>query len=173
MNLLELAAKMVVVEAELRLAQEGALAAACAAVAEECRSAIGTYRYGWEPLADATMEERSRRGYPADEPLLVTGELRNSIEWNCDEHRGYVGSDNPKMIWHEWGTRDIPARPVLGPSIEAARPAVEKVLRDIAKAVAAGDLAELRHIWHLIKEVGHEAKEFVKEFAKDDDRRRR
>lgn len=145
MNLLQLAAKMAVVEAELKLANEGAIAAACEILAEECRSAIGTYRYGWQQLADATMEERSASGYPADEPLLRTGELRASIEWNANSHEGYVGSDNPKMVWHEWGTSRVPARPVLGGALEASRPEIEKMLGRIAACVAAGDLEGLKH----------------------------
>ncbi len=150
MDLLGLAMRMAVVESELRLAHEASVAQACALLAEQCRLVIGTYTYGWPPLQPTTIARKAT----GDSPLFETGELRASIEWNADEHQGYVGSDNPKMVWHEWGTSRVPPRPVLGPSIEAARPAVEKVLRDIAKAVAAGDLAELRHIWHLIKEVG-------------------
>ena len=163
---------MVVVESELRLAQEASLSEACALLAEQCRLVIGTYEYGWPRLKEATIDRKAT----GDSPLLETGELRASIEWNADERQGYVGSDNPKMVWHEWGTSRVPQRPVLGPSIEAARPAVEKMLGKIAAAVAAGDLAELRHLWHLLKEVGREAKGFFDELApdeKDEDRRRR
>jgi len=37
-------------------------------------------------------------------PLLETGELRDSIKWNADETEGYVGADNEKVKWHEFGT---------------------------------------------------------------------
>ena len=172
MDLLGLAMRMAVVESELRLAHEASVAQACALLAEQCRLVIGTYTYGWPPLEPTTIARKAT----GDSPLLETGELRASIEWNADEHQGFVGSNDFLMIVHEFGTSRVPARPVLGPSIEAARPAVEKVLRDIAKAVAAGDLAELRHLWHLLKEVGREAREFFDELApdeKDEDRRRR
>jgi hypothetical protein len=37
-------------------------------------------------------------------PLLETGEMRASIEWNADAHHGFVGSNNDKAIWQELGT---------------------------------------------------------------------
>ena len=173
MDLLGLAMRMAVVESELRLAHEASVAQACALLAEQCRLVLGTYTYGWPPLQPTTIARKAT----GDSPLLETGELRASIEWNADERQGYVGSDNPKMVWHEWGTSRVPPRPVLGPSIEAARPAVEKMFGKIAAAVASGDLAELKHLLHLLKHLAKDAKEAVEEVMgrdeHDDNRRRR
>jgi len=46
-------------------------------------------------------------------PLLETGELRASIEWNSTGNEGHVGSNNDKAVWHELGTAKIPPRSFL------------------------------------------------------------
>jgi HK97 gp10 family phage protein len=79
---------------------------------DSAKDAIGTHKFGWEPLAEATLARKQ-----ADTPLLDSGELRDSIECNSDERVAYVGSDNPKAEWHEFGTPKIPARPFLGGAI--------------------------------------------------------
>jgi phage gpG-like protein len=40
--------------------------------------------------------------------------LRDSIEREVQQHVAYVGSNNPKALWHEYGTSRIPPRPFLG-----------------------------------------------------------
>jgi hypothetical protein len=42
------------------------------------KTAIGTYRFGWPPLAESTLARKA-----ADTPLLETGELRDSIQRGC------------------------------------------------------------------------------------------
>jgi hypothetical protein len=41
-------------------------------------------------------------------PLLETGEMRASIEWNAEGKEGHVGSNNDKAVWLELGTVRIP-----------------------------------------------------------------
>lgn len=94
-------------------------------VAEEAKSALGTYRYGWPALQPATVSRKST----GDSPLLETGELRGSIKAvvHSDEE-AEVSSDSPKAGWHEFGTRKIPPRPFLGPAADAKRTEVEELL---------------------------------------------
>jgi phage gpG-like protein len=52
-----------------------------------------------------------------DTPLLETGELRDFISYLVTreglETVGYVGSDDPRAPFHEYGTSRIPPRPFL------------------------------------------------------------
>ena len=63
-------------------------------------------------------------GFHPNEPLLRTGELRDSISTTApvDEGRavcGYVGSKNPIAKYQELGTPRIPPRPFLGGAVFA------------------------------------------------------
>lgn len=65
-------------------------------------------------LAPSTQAERVSKGYSANEPLLLTGELQDSIDWQHESPRKTsIGSDLEKAVWHEFGTPHIPARPFL------------------------------------------------------------
>jgi hypothetical protein len=46
-------------------------------------------------------------------PLLETGEMRASIEWNSHGLEGHVGSNSDKAVWQELGTSRIPPRSFL------------------------------------------------------------
>lgn len=55
-------------------------------IEETTKEEIGVYQcaYGpfdaWTPLAESTKADRLRRGYTEDDPLLRSGELKDSIE---------------------------------------------------------------------------------------------
>jgi len=51
------------------------------------------------------------------------GELQ-AYDHNANGLEGYVGPDNPKASWHEWGTKRIPARPVLGGALTECEPQI-------------------------------------------------
>lgn len=89
---------------------------ACQLLEDSAKHAIGTYEFDWPQLADATQEQRVSLGFSANEPLLRTGELKNSIEHkvSSDGKDGWVGTDVPYAKYHEFGTSKIPARPFLG-----------------------------------------------------------
>jgi phage gpG-like protein len=74
-----------------------------------------------------------------DTPLLETGELQNSIECNSDHKEAYVGSDNPKLEWHEFGTSRIPARPVLGGALIACEHEIKEMLGGHVKMIVEGN----------------------------------
>ena len=76
-GLAEFALHLKVIEHEMHEASRLIVRQACVMVAAEAKRVIGTYDYGWKPLAASTLEKKS-----ADTPLLETGEMRASIEWS-------------------------------------------------------------------------------------------
>lgn len=120
MSLGDFAAHLLGAEADIRGAQEAAIVRACKRVRTKARNLIGTPQPEWAPLKEATMADRVRRGFPANKPLLRTGELRDSIEWSGPAWEsettcvGYVFSNDPIAVYQELGTVSIPPRPFIG-----------------------------------------------------------
>lgn len=107
------------------------------AAQERAQAKIGHYQQGieafpaWAPLADSTLAEKRRLGFaPPDNPLLRTGELRESIEKRVDRLAGQaqVGSNSDVMVYQELGTKTIPPRPVLGPTGAEVMQTIEKLI---------------------------------------------
>lgn len=68
----------------------------------------------WKQLAESTVDDRVRKGYAPDEPLLRTGDMRDSIESTVEGLEVAVGSDSKIALYQEMGTtRGIPPRPFL------------------------------------------------------------
>jgi hypothetical protein len=78
-SLLEAAAHFRTFGANVEIAKQATLAEIAILIRDEAKSAIGTYRYHWSELADATKEDRAKKGFSEDEPGLRTGEMRDSI----------------------------------------------------------------------------------------------
>ena len=113
-SLLGMAATLVEIGVAIEHNKKQALEFACQIVEDEAKRVIGTYDYGWADLADATQDDRVRKGYAPDDPLLRRGELRDSIEHQVpNQHAGYVGSDLDIAVYQEMGTRTIPPRSFL------------------------------------------------------------
>ncbi len=92
-------------------------------IIEECAKAeIGIYQdavgefNAWDELADSTKSDRVQQGYSENEPLLRSGELRDSISREVGTREAVVGSDSDIMVYQELGTPTIPPRPVIGPA---------------------------------------------------------
>lgn len=112
-------------------AKGAALEEAAKVVKAEAKRVIGTYDYGWPPLAEATVARKGK-----DTPLLETGETRESIEHRVvGKKDAYVGSNEDKAVWHVHGTHRVPPRDFLG----GAAAATEKEVRALLgkKTVAA------------------------------------
>lgn len=101
----------------------------------------------WAPLAESTMEERARLGFSEDEPLKRTGELRDSISRAVHGLDAVIGSTSDLMIYHEFGTSRMPARPVLGPAAFRNRRAVETLVAEAALLgiIGAREFAIAKH----------------------------
>jgi len=87
----------------------------------DIREKFGHQQEGWPDLAESTQQDRARQGYPADEPLLREGTLRDAYEVWRDGPDVVVGvrpeSDQAVIAEaQEFGTATIPPRPVLGPT---------------------------------------------------------
>lgn len=98
-----------------------ALDAAAAIIEHEAKAEIGHYQRKntgrfepWAELADSTKAERVRLGFSENEPLLRTGDLRDSISREVHGLEAVVGSTSMIMVYQELGTDTIPPRAVLG-----------------------------------------------------------
>lgn len=80
------------------------------------QDAIGPFE-AWQELADSTKEERLAQGYTENDPLLRSGELRDSIEREVVRLDGYVGSEKYEAVYMELGTDKAPPRAFLGPAV--------------------------------------------------------
>ncbi|WOJ89848.1 hypothetical protein RZS28_00595 [Methylocapsa polymorpha] len=115
-----LGAAFVALAEELPHHKLAAMERACTVLEESAKGAIGTYEFGWPQLAESTQEDRARLGYPPNEPLLRTGELRDSIKHEvASGNEGYVGTNSPIAKYQEFGTIKIPPRPFLGGALAA------------------------------------------------------
>ena len=92
-----------------------ALEEACVHLETRVKQVIGTYdlQPRWAELADATKDDRSRKGYPENDPLLRTGHLRDSVQHKVEGDTGRVGTDDDIAVYQELGTRSIPPRSYL------------------------------------------------------------
>ena len=67
------------------------VAKACEMVCTEAKRVIGEGYPEWPALQPETLARKMM-----NTPLLETGELRASIEWNAEGNKGHVGSNNDK-----------------------------------------------------------------------------
>jgi len=86
-------------------------------VRQEAQDEIGVYQAGWVQLADSTEQQKARMGYSANAPLLATGQLKNSFEYNVSGLKAVIGSNDRTIKYHEFGTSKMPPRPVLLTSV--------------------------------------------------------
>jgi phage gpG-like protein len=169
-------AKLKVLELEMNALGPAIVAHACELVAAEARRVLGTEGYDWPALSAATLAHKMQSGM-----LLESGKLRASIQWNSEGNQGWVGSDNDKAIWHEFGTSKIPPRPFLAGAAAAKEDEIHRMARKAVVAVMLGkglhssEMAELLHLLHTIRHVGHavgEAVDTVLDGPEDEKRRR-
>lgn len=86
-------------------------------IQQEATDEVGVYQTGWAQLADSTEQQKARKGYPANAPLLATGQLKNSFEYNVSGLNATIGSNDRTIKYHEFGTSKMPPRPVLLTSV--------------------------------------------------------
>ncbi len=106
----------------LNLAMTPAMEAAAQHVERTAKAKFGEYQGNvgafneWQQLAASTQTERVRQGYTPNDPLLRSGDLRDSITHEVHGLEAVIGSDDEIMVYQELGTERIPPRPVLGPA---------------------------------------------------------
>jgi hypothetical protein len=115
----------------------------CAVVVElAAKAEIGHYQTEdmgpfsvWAPLAPSTVAEKRRNGYASDgndNPLLRTGEMRDSIEHEAGFRQFTVGSKDEVLVYQEIGTPTIPPRPALAPALYRN---VKTILHEVGKTI--------------------------------------
>jgi phage gpG-like protein len=104
--------------AAMRKAQRIALQTVASEIKEEAKYSLGTYQDGWPELKDITKELRAKAGHTPNDPLLVTGALRDSIHYRTTPTSATIGSDSPYAGAQENGNpkKNLPPRPFLGPA---------------------------------------------------------
>jgi hypothetical protein len=117
-NIPQFVAFLAGVSASMPVARRKALEIGCQIIETEAKRVLGTYDYHWPELADSTKADRVHQGYPANEPGLRSGEMRDSIEHVVRdigflETEGQVGSNEDKAVFFELGTSRQPARSFL------------------------------------------------------------
>jgi phage gpG-like protein len=171
MSILEFVAETKSIEHDLKKVEHAIVARACEMVCAEAKRVIGEGYPEWPALAPGTLAHKMM-----NTPLLETGELRGSIEWNAEGNEGFVGSNLEKAVWHELGTSKIPPRPFLMGAAMRMEPLIHAMAAKAVMAVLAGrglHSSELGELIHLLKHVAHEVKETVTEMTKDDTEQRR
>lgn len=131
------------VGATVRIAEEEhkALERAARIVEAEAKHEIGTYQdtagqfVQWAELADSTKQQRARLGFAENDPLLRTGELRDSIGHAVGDKEAVVGSDSQIAEWQELGTKTIPPRSFLGGAAYRKR---EEVAKELGRSAVMG-----------------------------------
>jgi phage gpG-like protein len=160
MSILEFVAKTKAMEHDMKKVEHAIIARACEMVCAEAKRVIGEGYPEWPALQPETLARKMGAG-----PLLETGELRASIEWNAEGNEGFVGSNNEKAVWHELGTSRIPPRPFLMGAAIRMEPLIHAMAAKAVVAVIAGrglhsaELGELIHLLHTLHHVGHKVGE--------------
>lgn len=102
-------------------------------IQKDAKARIGTYQDGmgpfpaWANLAESTVDDRIRKGFAPEDPLLRTGEMRNSIGVLIAGNEAIIGTPDAVALHHEMGTSRMPPRPFLGPAAMHSKEAVEKM----------------------------------------------
>lgn len=110
-------------------------------IEETAKEEIGVYQpaYGpfdaWAPLAESTKADRIRSGYTEDDPLLRSGELRDSIESQIVGLAAIVGTKSEIGLWQEIGTSHIPPRPFIGPAYVRK---IDPLMESVGKTILQG-----------------------------------
>lgn len=117
-------------------------------VEKRAKDEIGHYQTSagefpaWAPLTSGTEARKAALGFPADAPLLASGEMRDSISHAVIKlmtgARVIVGSNDEKLIFHEFGTSKMPPRPVLGPALFNSHEDIERIAAEVMFAFLSG-----------------------------------
>jgi phage gpG-like protein len=160
-SVLGFVAKLKTVELEMNALGPAIVARACEMVANAAKEALGTYEFGWISLKPETIAHKMR----GDSPLLETGELRDSIQWNAEGNVGHVGSNLDRAVFQELGTSRIPPRSFLASAAMQQEELIHKMAERavvavcLGKGLASAEMRELLHLLHAIRHAGHVAGE--------------
>jgi HK97 gp10 family phage protein len=108
-------------------------------VEKEAKNLIGKHHPEWTDLSDVTKERRAQLGFPADEPELMTGALRDSIRSRVKGLKGHIGSNSQIAVYQEFGTDKMPPRPILSLALRRKRKTIRTMVgKDLIAAITKG-----------------------------------
>jgi hypothetical protein len=172
LTLLEAVAEFEAVGRDLEALGPHVIERACKIVQAKAKAAIGKEHEMWPPLAESTIADKQHHGFPTPKPLLRTGELRDSIEYQVHGNEGAVGSDSPIAVYQELGTSRIPPRSFLVSSAIASEDRIHRM----AAAATIGALSghgrnahDVMEILHLLHRAGDALKDLGEDLLKDED----
>jgi phage gpG-like protein len=132
----------------LRKSLHRGLESALVLLEKDMKAQIGHYQGevgefpAWAPLADSTEAEKQRLGAPLGAPLLRHGGMYASFQHESKDDEGVVGSTDPTLIYHEFGTSKMPPRPVVGPALVRNRDKIQQLLgRALVEGILGGEIA--------------------------------
>jgi phage gpG-like protein len=147
---------------DIEIAKKTAIHVMAQMIAEEAKRVLGSYDYDWPQLAPATQADRVQAGFAANEPLLRTGELRDSIEYKVtSDHTAEVGSNLDVAVFQELGTIHIPPRSFLA----AAAAHKGEDAAKVAGKIIANAIREAGHIFNAEAEIWRIAIDAAKELG--------
>lgn len=128
-------------------AELAGVAAAAKIIQAEAKAEIGHYQdqagpfSAWRELADRTKADRLRKGFTENDPLLRTGEMRDSVETTVHATaigaEAAIGSNSQIAEWQELGTSKMPPRSFLGgAAVRKGEEATGTILEAIGALVA-------------------------------------
>jgi phage gpG-like protein len=167
-TLLGMAAKLAEVAIETEAAIQLVVEESAGLVQEVAKNAMGTYEFGWPELQPETIERKAT----GDSPLLETGELRHSIEKTIGHHVAWVGSDEDKAVWMEFGTSTIPPRSFIASAGMVCEPQIHAMAVETVGA-ALGGASAASAIYHAAKELGHQIHEGMDDLTHDEEGKER
>ncbi len=84
---------------------------------QQFKSAGGAYGEGWQPVKQKYLQWKRRKGY-SEKTLHKTTTLSQSFSSVVMPFEARIGTEIPYAIFHEIGTRKMPARPFAKPVAE-------------------------------------------------------
>ncbi len=72
----------------------------------------------WTPLKEAYLKQKIKKGY-SEKILHRTTTLAQSFTSKVEKEKAIVGTPVEYAVFHEFGTRKMPARPFMQPVLEA------------------------------------------------------
>ena len=145
MELMELAAKLGEIALTQHEMERHALEKAAVIVEKRAKAKVGEYQeqagpfIAWPELADATKDDRVRKGFTENDPGLRTGAMRDSIEHTVLDGEAHVGSDDDHMVYFELGTVNQPPRSVLGGAVVEEMGKICEIIGEEAVAALVGE----------------------------------
>lgn len=130
MDMGEFALHLVKVASAQAVSDQHALERAGQIVEKRAKAILGSYQEDiqpftdWPELADSTKADRVRQGFRENEPLLRTGEMRDSIGHIVVHNEVAIGSDSDVAVYQELGTSRIPPRSFLGAAVVQTTPEI-------------------------------------------------